>query len=272
MGDEALQEPPAFRKVPIGLVLQPGSSRAAVVEVHRGRDGRDMAEERVHQRHPLVHDHVYHSHDPSCVQQRLFGRPPPKRVRNSQVRVVLRPDDVKERMVQDRGYGVVRELLLQPGCEVVPVHFELIYLALVELDRVVPVTHGNPVLGLEEIRDDLGVHRVMPPRLLQVVAGTIGNVFSHLAPHPAQMDARVPDPRLAGSGGSKLVPGQRRGLGVQLHLSTASRRIGWTPNASWHTEEAVLPAVGLLQHLEAPEESLLPLRGCIVGGVHRLDV
>ena len=77
---------------------------------------------------------------------------------DGEIWVVLSPDDVEEGMIQDGVNGVVGELFLQPRSPIVPAHPQLFDLPLIELDRVVPVTHWNPILRLHKVGEDLGIH------------------------------------------------------------------------------------------------------------------
>jgi hypothetical protein len=67
------------------------------------------------------------------------------------------------------------------------------------------VAHGNPIFGFHEIGKDFGVHGVMPPGLLDVVVRTVRNILPDLAPHPAKMNARVPNPKLVRMLTAKLI-------------------------------------------------------------------
>lgn len=167
--------------------------------MYRRRNGCSVAEEGVGQGDLLVHHHVNHADNPSRMQQSQLGGPSPERIRYGQVRVVLRSDDVEERMVQDCVDSVVGELLLDPRRPVVAVDLEFLHFPLVELGCVVAVADGYAVLCLHEVRHNFGVEGVMSPRLLQSVVGAVRDVLANLAPNPREVNAGVPDPSFVGA-------------------------------------------------------------------------
>lgn len=274
-GDEALEEAPALGKVGVGLVLQLGRRRAAIVQMHGGGDGGNVAEEGIRQGHLLVQHHVNHAHDPRRVYEGQLRRPPPKGVGDGQVRVVLRAHDVEERVVEDGRDGVVRKLLLQPRRPVVAVHLDVLHLAFVKLDRVVPVAHGDPVLGLHKVGQDRGIHGVAPPGLAEDAVRAVRHVLAHAAPDPAEMDACIPDARLARDRVAEIVERQGGHFGVQLHVMAmldAARAVRLAPYLCRRAEDSRLAAVVLVQDLQTPKDSLLALRREVVHGVSRVQV
>ena len=83
------------------------------------------------------------------------------------------------------------------------------------------MTHGNPVLCLHEIGLNGGIHRVVAPRFLEDILGTIGNILPDAAPDPSQVDSGVPYSRLIYIRVSVVVRGEGRGLGTPVLLDVA---------------------------------------------------
>lgn len=247
-----------------------GSCRACqqVLFASKDRSGRREWVFPYHQGNLLVDDHVNHPDEPRGVQEGLLAGPPPKGIRYAQVRIVLGTDDIQKGVVEHGDDGVVDHLLLEPAGPVVAVLLDLVLVALKEAHRIVAVAHGDAVLRLHKVGQHLGVGRVVPPRLLDhPVARAVGHVPSHLAPHPAQAQAGVPNPRLARVGRAELVFGEgwgavqgcchrRRCRGSVVLLRLAEFVVGVA-------QLGVLPTVRLLQQLQAPKQTSFPV-GAIV--------
>lgn len=161
----------------------------------------------------FVHGHVDEAHNPGGMYQGKFRGATPECVGNGEIGVVLGSDNIQKRVVEDSLYGMIRELFLEPRRPVASVDLEFIDFSLVEFDRVIPMTHGNPILGVHEIRQDRAVHRVSTPWLIKDVLGAVGNVFAYSTPYPSEMYAGVPHTWFVrrGSRMTQVVSRQRRG-------------------------------------------------------------